>query len=88
MKIILTITSTDLVTKSLLSSFFLKLQSKKESGFQQIGGLVTRKISVFCLYQVTPYFKALPNSIDFYKGIFLHIIHVRIIVTWIKKVWR
>ena len=26
------------------------------------------------------YFKAIPNSIDFYKGIFLHVIPVRIIV--------
>ena len=26
------------------------------------------------------YFKAMPNSIDFYKGIFLHIIPVQIIV--------
>ena len=28
------------------------------------------------------YFKAMPNSIDFYKGIFLYVIPVRIIVTW------
>ena len=28
------------------------------------------------------YFKAMPNSIDFYKGIFLHVIAVRIIVSW------
>ena len=26
------------------------------------------------------YFKAVPNSIDFYKGIFLHVIPVRITV--------
>ena len=26
----------------------------------------------------------MPNSIDFYKGIFLHVIPVRIIVSWSK----
>ena len=45
-----------------------------------MGSLVTRNISVFCLLQVALYFKAMPNSIDFYKGIFLHAIPVRIIV--------
>ena len=29
---------------------------------------------------MAPYFKAMPNSIDFYKAIFLHVIPVRIIV--------
>ena len=29
------------------------------------------------------YFKAVPNSIDFYKRIFFHVIHVRIIVPWL-----
>ena len=53
---------------------------KQESDFQQIGGLVTRDISVFCLQRVVLYFKVMPNSIDFYKGIFLHFIPVRIIV--------
>ena len=51
---------------------------KQESGFEQVGGLVTRNISVFCLWQVALYFKAMPNSIDFYKGIFLHVIPIRI----------
>ena len=56
---------------------------KQESGFQQVGSLVTRNISVFCLYRVALYFKAMPNSIEFYKGIFLHVIPVLIIVSWI-----
>ena len=47
-----------------------------------MGSLVTRNISVFCLLQVALYFKAMPNSIDFYKGIFLHVIPVRIIVSF------
>ena len=34
---------------------------KQESNFQQVGGLVTRNVSVLCL--------GLPNSIDFYKWI-------------------
>ena len=53
---------------------------KQESGFQQIGGLVARNISVFCLLQVALCLKAMPNSIDFYKRILLHVIPVRIIV--------
>ena len=44
--------------------------------------LVTRSIFVFCLYWVALYSKALRNSINFYKGIFLHVIPVRIIVPW------
>ena len=39
-----------------------------------------RNISVFCLKRVTLYFKVILNSIDFYKGIFLHVIPVCIIV--------
>ena len=53
---------------------------KQESCFQQVGGLVMRKFSVFCLQRVALQFKAMPNSIDFHKGIFLHVIPVRIIV--------
>ena len=30
------------------------------------------------------YFKTMPNSINFYKGILLHVIPVRIIVPWFK----
>ena len=47
---------------------------KQESGFQQVGGLVTGNNSVFCLQRVTLYLKAKPNSIDFHKGIFLHVL--------------
>ena len=36
----------------------------------------------FCLQRISLYFKAMPNSIDFYKEIFLHVIPVRIIVPW------
>ena len=38
----------------------------------------------FYLQQVALYFNAMPNSIDFYKGIFLHAIQVRIIVPWLS----
>ena len=79
MKIIVTIFSTDLVPTFTLFLSFLTSQ-KKESDFQQVGGLVMRNISVFCLSRVTFYFKAMPNSIDFYKGIFLEVIPLRIIV--------
>ena len=33
---------------------------------QQVGSLVTRNTSAFCLYQVALYFKSVPNSVDFY----------------------
>ena len=81
-KIVVTIILSDLVTNSLLLSFCPFLQTKKpESGAQQVGGLVTRNTSVFCLKGVALYFKAMPNSIDFYKGIFLNGIPVRVIVS-------
>ena len=45
MKIIVTTISTDLVTNSLLSSFFsFLINEKQESSFQQVGGLVTKYI--------------------------------------------
>ena len=53
---------------------------KQESGFQQVGGLVTRNTSVFCLQRIMLYVRAMPNSIDFFKGIFLHVLPVRIII--------
>ena len=56
---------------------------KQKSDFQQVGGLVMRNISVFCLLRVALYFKATPNSINFYKGIFLHVIPVPITVPWL-----
>ena len=50
MKIIGTIIPTGFVTNLLLSSFCpLFTNQKQESGFQQVGGLVKRNISVFCL---------------------------------------
>ena len=55
---------------------------KQESNFQQVGGLVTRYIPVLCLQLVALYFKGMLNSIDFYKGIFLHVIPVGIIGPW------
>ena len=82
MKIIVTIIPTDLVTNWLLFLFLSVLTNQKqESGFQQVGGLVTRNISVFCLLQVALFLKAMPNSINFDKRVFLHVrtIPVRII---------
>ena len=61
-------------------SFSFLTNQKEESGFQQVDGQVTRNISVFVYWRVALYLKAMPNSIDFQKGIFLHAIPVRIIV--------
>ena len=79
MKIIVTIIPKGLVTNSLLSSFCHFLQ---QGDFEQVDGLVSRNIPVFCFYRIALYFKAMPNSIDFYKGILLHVIPVCIIVPW------
>ena len=43
---------------------------KQESNFLQVGDLLTRNISVFCLQRVVLYFKVTLNSIDFYKNNF------------------
>ena len=67
----------------ILFLYFLTNQ-KQESSFQQVGSLVTRNISGFCLQGVALYFRAMPNSKDFYKGIFLHDTPVHIIVSWLK----
>ena len=68
---------------------------KQESGFQQVGGLATRNISVFCLERVALYIKAMPNSINFYKEIFLHVISVHssntnvfLFVLWILRSFK
>ena len=50
MNIIVTIIPTDLVTNSLLPLFALSYKPKHESSFQQVGGLVTINITVFCLF--------------------------------------
>ena len=63
----------------MLFLFFLTNQ-KHESGFQQVDALVTRNVSVFCLERVALYFRTMPNSINFYKEIFLPVIPVSIIV--------
>ena len=64
--------------------FFLPslTNQEQESSFQQVGGLVTRNISAFSWEQVVLFFKGMPNSIYFYKGIFLHVIPAYIIVPW------
>ena len=66
------------------SAFILFLSflrnKKKEPKFHQVGGLITRNISTFCLKWVALYFKSMLNSIPFYNGIFLHVIPVHIIV--------
>ena len=81
-KIIVTRIPSYLVTNLFLSFFFFSLltNQKQEFGFQQVGGLIMRDISVFCLQGVALYVKAMPNSIEFYKGIFSHVMPVRIIV--------
>ena len=65
----LTIIPQNLVTNWLLS--FLKPKTSIRSSVSWWSG---NKKCFFCLQQVVLYFKAMPNSIDFYKGIFLHVL--------------
>ena len=78
MKIIVTIIPTNLVTKSLLSLFCPFEEITNEN--LVFSKLSTRNVSIFCLWQVTLYFTGMPNSLEFYKRIFLNVIPARIIV--------
>ena len=65
--------------------------------FQQVGGLVTKNVSVLCLYLVALYFKSIKNQLTFikefpyiHKGISLHSyyrfsIHNKIWIPW--EIW-
>ena len=75
MKIIVTIIPTDFAVNSLLVLFcpFLETENKDKFSLGWWSGNDR--------YRVTVYLKTTPNLIiDFYEGIFLHVIHVRIIV--------
>ena len=74
MKIIVTIIPADLVTTSLLFLFFLYYKQKQEPGSQQ----VVWYLEIFLIFELC--FKAMRNSIDLYKGTFLHVIPVCIMV--------
>ena len=63
-------------------NFFSSRRIKQQnSNFEQVGGLVTRNISIS--WRVALYLNGMPNSIDFYKEIFLRVIPVHIIASWL-----
>ena len=66
----------------LASPSFVEINVKNQI-FSKVGCLVTRNVSASCLKRAVLYFKVMSNSMDFYKGIFLHVIPVRIIVLWL-----
>ena len=72
MMIIVAMILTDLVINSLLSSFCSFFQIKNKN--QVFSKLVVREQEIFLFF----------GSIDFYKGIFLYVIPVRIIVPWVN----
>ena len=78
MKIIVIIIPRDLVINLRLSSFGPFLQTKNKSRVYRKLLMWKREIFLVFLKQVALYFKAMSNSIDFCKGIFLHVIPVRI----------
>ena len=86
MKIIVTIIPTDLVANSLLSFFCPFLQTKNKNHVFSKFVICYQEIFVFCLQRVALYFKAMLNSIEFYKGIFLHTISVCILSS--MGTWR
>ena len=53
-----------------------------------MGDLVTRNISFFFFFVYSESRSTSKPSIDFYKGIFLHAIPVRIIVPCFNEIWR
>ena len=82
---IVTIIPTDLVTNSLLSLFCPFLETNNKIKFSRISWSGNQKYFCFlCNKRVVLYFKAMPNSIDFIKGIFFHDISLRIIVPWFR----
>ena len=68
MKIIVTITPTDLVTNCFYPLFVLSYKRKTRIWFPASWWSGNEK------ERVALYFKAMANSVDFYKGIFLHVI--------------
>ena len=82
MKVIVTIIPTNFVANSLLSLFCPAIQIKNKN--ETLTKLVAwyREIFNFFVYSDSRYsdFKAIPNSKDFYNGIFLHAIPVCIIL--------
>ena len=64
--------------------FVLSYKPKTRIWFSASWWSGNKKYFCFCLERVALYFKAIPNSIDFYKGIFLHVITVPIIVLCFK----
>ena len=74
-KIVVNIIPVDFVKNWLFFPyFFFRTKQKLRSAFQEVGGLLKKYISVFCLQRVVLHFKGMSNSINFYKGIFLHFI--------------
>ena len=46
-----------------------------------------KKYFFFCLQRVALYFKGMPNYIDFYKRIFLHVIPLLFVIPFLYKRW-
>ena len=80
---IVTIVPTILVTSSFLSLFCRYIETKNKN--QIFSKLVVRYSFAFCLKCVALYFKEIPNSTDFYKKNFLHVIPARIIVPGLNQ---
>ena len=70
MKVIVAILSPDVVTKSLLFIFYPHLENKNKN----------QKFFHYSESRTTS--KPYRSSIDFYKGIFLHVIPISITVPW------
>ena len=79
MKIIVTIISTLLVTNSLSFSFCPFLQTKNKNQVSSKLMVWSQELFLFFVYSES-HSTSEPNAIDFYEGIFLHAIPVRIIV--------
>ena len=87
MKIIVTITPENMVTDSLLSPFCLFLESKNKYKIFSKLLVWSREKALIFVWSESCSTWSMPNLIEFYKGIFLHVIPVRVIVLCYKVVF-
>ena len=83
MKIIETMIPKNLIANLFLPHFRSLLETKNNNQIFNKFVVWKRQIFLFfnfCLYRVKFYFRGIPNSTEFYKGILLHVIAVRITV--------
>ena len=70
---------TNFVKNGILYLFCPFVETKNKN---QYDNQITRNVSVFLFMMIRGLYRSMPNRIDFYKGCFLLIILVFVIVSW------